>query len=170
MRLAAPAESLEDWRWWPRRVVRSCGEFSVRWFRPQSGLMARGALLVSWAMAAPANDRHVRGYSERTCPPLPPEDGRFDPTSPTSIDLLVLMRSRCAQLRKANHFLAHLALLVGPEALSRPATAQNSLGRGRSPPCAPPSAAARRPAGLRPAGKLRLRRKIEGSTAQDAPH
>ena len=32
------------------------------------------------------NDRHVRGYSETTCPPLPPEDGRFDPTSPTSIN------------------------------------------------------------------------------------
>jgi hypothetical protein len=32
------------------------------------------------------NDRHVRGHSETTCPPLPPEDGRFDPTSPTSID------------------------------------------------------------------------------------
>jgi hypothetical protein len=76
--------------------------------------------------------------SERTCPPLPPEDGRFDPTSPTSIGLSCLTRSRCAQLRKANHFLAHLALLVGPEALSRPATAQNSLGRGRPPPLRPP--------------------------------
>jgi hypothetical protein len=32
------------------------------------------------------NNRHVRGYSETTCPPLPPEDGRFDPTSPASID------------------------------------------------------------------------------------
>ena len=34
------------------------------------------------------------------------------------------------QLPKANHFLAHLALLAGPEALSHPATAQKSLGRG----------------------------------------
>jgi hypothetical protein len=76
---------------------------------------------------------------------------------------LVLMRSRCPQLPKAKHFLAHLALLVGLEALSRPATAQNSLGRGRSPPCAPSCTAARRPAGLRPAEKLRLRRKIEGN-------
>jgi hypothetical protein len=32
------------------------------------------------------NDRHIRGYSERTCPPMPPEDGRFDPTSCTSFD------------------------------------------------------------------------------------
>jgi hypothetical protein len=51
---------------------------------------------------------------------------------------LVLARSRWPELAKANHFLAHLALLVGPEALFRPATAQKSLGRGRSPPCAPP--------------------------------
>jgi hypothetical protein len=36
--------------------------------------------------AIPHNDRHIRGYSERTCPPLPPEDGRFDPTSCTSFD------------------------------------------------------------------------------------
>jgi hypothetical protein len=45
---------------------------------------------------------------------------------------------RPAESRKANHFLAHLALLAGPEALSRPATAQKSLGRGRSPPLRPP--------------------------------
>jgi hypothetical protein len=32
------------------------------------------------------NDRHIRGYSERTCTPLHPEDGRFDPTSCTSFD------------------------------------------------------------------------------------
>jgi hypothetical protein len=53
--------------------------------------------------------------------------------------------SLCLQLPKANQLLAHLALLAGPEALSRPATAQNLLGRGRSPPCAPPCAATRRP-------------------------
>ena len=35
---------------------------------------------------APSNDRHVRGYSDRTCPPLPPKDSRCDPTSCTSID------------------------------------------------------------------------------------
>jgi hypothetical protein len=51
---------------------------------------------------------------------------------------LVLTRSRAAECRKANHFLAHLALLVGPEALSRPATAQKSLGRGPPPPPRPP--------------------------------
>ena len=51
----------------------------------------------------------------------------------------VLTRSRAAECRKANQFSAHLALLVGPEALSHPATAQKSLGRGgRTPPCAPP--------------------------------
>ena len=41
--------------------------------------------------------------------------------------------SLCLQLPKANKILAHLALLVGREALSRPATAQKSLGRGGSP-------------------------------------
>jgi hypothetical protein len=43
---------------------------------------------------------------------------------------------------KANKFLARLALLVGREALSRPATAQKPLGRrGRAtPPCPPPPA------------------------------
>ena len=52
---------------------------------------------------------------------------------------LVLTRSRGAECRKANQFLAYLALLVGPEALSHPANAQKSLGRGgRTPPCAPP--------------------------------
>jgi hypothetical protein len=44
--------------------------------------------------------------------------------------------SLCLQLPKANKILAYLALLVGPEALSRPATAQKSLGRrGRTLPC-----------------------------------
>jgi hypothetical protein len=62
--------------------------------------------------------------------------------------LVVLTRSRPAESRKANQFLAHVALLVGPEALSRPATAQKSLGRGRSPPPAPLRGAR---AGLRPA-------------------
>jgi hypothetical protein len=32
------------------------------------------------------NDRHIRGYSERTCTPLHPEDGRIRPASCTSFD------------------------------------------------------------------------------------
>ena len=27
------------------------------------------------------NNRQIRGFRQTTCPPLPPEDGRFDPTS-----------------------------------------------------------------------------------------
>jgi hypothetical protein len=76
------------------------------------------------------------------------------PNSPCFMHLfrLVLTRSRPAESRKANQFLAHLALLVGPDALSRPATAQKSLWRGRSPPPAPPPAPLRGAlAGLRPA-------------------
>jgi hypothetical protein len=69
----------------------------------------------------------------------------------------VLARSRPTESPKANQFLAHLALLVGPEALSRPATAQKSLGRGAVPP---PGAAARH---LEPQTNLRLRWKMEGS-------
>ena len=67
--------------------------------------------------------------------PIAPQRRPFRPHF-TYLYRLVLTRSRWPELAKANHFLAHLALLVGPEALSRPATAQNSLGRGRSPPCA----------------------------------
>jgi hypothetical protein len=47
---------------------------------------------------------------------------------------LVLTRSRAAECRKANHFLAHLALLVGPETLSRPATAQKLSNCLKYPP------------------------------------
>jgi hypothetical protein len=56
------------------------------------------------------------------------------PNSPCFMHLfrLALTRSRPAESCKANQFLAHVVLLVGPEALSRPATAQKSLGRGRS--------------------------------------
>jgi hypothetical protein len=42
--------------------------------------------------------------------------------------------------------------------------------KNRSPPCAPPCAATRRPAGLRPAGKLCLRRKIKGKQPQSKTH
>jgi hypothetical protein len=51
-------------------------------------------------------------------------------------------------LRKANQYLAHLALLVAPEALSRPLKSKKAPGWGRSPPCARPCAAARRQAEL----------------------
>jgi hypothetical protein len=64
---------------------------------------------------------------------------------------LVLTRSRCAlQLPKANQLLAHLALLVGPEALALPPTQQlrkNRRGGGGADP--PP--ARHLPAGLCPA-------------------
>jgi hypothetical protein len=85
-----------------------------------------------------------------------------------SLFRLVLTRSRCPQLPKANHFLAYLALLAGPEALSHPVTAQNSQGRGRSPTLRPPQrpdAAPRRGDAPppKPKTKLRLRRKIEGN-------
>jgi hypothetical protein len=64
---------------------------------------------------------------------------------------LVLTRSRSPEFPKANQFLAHLALLVGPEALSRPTTAQNSLRPGRPPPYAPHAPLRGALAGLRQA-------------------
>jgi hypothetical protein len=99
-----------------------------------------------------------QGVQRNDMPPIAPRRRPFRPHF-THLYRLVLTRSRASECLKANHFLTYLALLVGPEALSRPATAQNSRGRGRPPPCAAP----RPPAGLCPAGKLRLRRKIEGS-------
>jgi hypothetical protein len=60
----------------------------------------------------------------------------------------------------------------GPAALSRPATAQNSLGRGRS-PLRPPCAAARRPGWAmpspKPKTKPRLLQKIAAVQARRTP-
>jgi hypothetical protein len=85
----------------------------------------------------------------------------------SSLYQLVLTRSRCPQLPKANHFLAYLALLAGPEALSHPVTAQKSLGRGCPPQRPPPRRRAAPWLGYaqpaKPKKKLRLRRKIEGN-------
>jgi hypothetical protein len=79
---------------------------------------------------------------------MPPKAPRRRPFRPhfTYLYRLVLTRSRAAECRKANHFLAHLALLVGPEALSRPATTQNSLGGGGGGPPPPPPPPPRPPA------------------------
>jgi hypothetical protein len=120
---------------------------------PSSGPAAHGATTTE--KSAQSTKRHA--------PHCPPKTAVSTPLHLPLFYRLVLTRSRAAECRKANHFLAHLALLVGPEALSRPATPQTSRGRGRPPPHAPPCAAARCAAGLRPAEKLRLRRKIEGN-------
>jgi hypothetical protein len=61
----------------------------------------------------------------------------------SSLYQLVLTRSRCPQLPTANHLLAYLVLLAGPEALSRPATAQNSPPPLRR--CAQPEAQKKAP-------------------------
>jgi hypothetical protein len=85
--------------------------------------------------------------------------------SRSSLYQLVFTRPRRPQLPKANQFWVYLALLAGPEALSRPATSQKPLGRGRPPPCAPPCAA-RRPGWATPSPKPQKqlrRRKIEGN-------
>jgi hypothetical protein len=71
------------------------------------------------------------------------------------------------------------APLAGPEALSRPATAQKSLGWGRSPPLRPPPAPLRgaRSAGLRPACEAQNKvpptaevGRQRAAAVQDAPH
>jgi len=86
--------------------------------------------------------RIIQQGADQPNPPtdMPPIAPRRRPFRPHFMHLfrLVLTRSRPPESPKATHFLAHLALLVGPEALSHPATAQKSLGRG-----CPPGAAAR---------------------------
>ena len=54
-------------------------------------------------------------------PPIAPRRRPFRPHS-TYLFRLVLARSRCPSVSQASHFLAHLALLVPPEALCSPAT------------------------------------------------
>ena len=53
--------------------------------------------------------------------PIAPQRRPFRPHF-TYLYRLVLTRSRAPECPKANHFSAHLALLVGPDTLSRPAT------------------------------------------------
>jgi hypothetical protein len=72
-----------------------------------------------------------QGVQRKDMHPIAPRRRPFRPHF-MHLFRLALTRSRPAEPRKANHFLAHLALLAGPEALSRPATAQKSL----APPCA----------------------------------
>jgi hypothetical protein len=101
---------------WHRRAPKA--HLELRWVHPQQGA----------DQPNPPTDMHPIAHQRR-------------PFRPHFMHLLrlVLPRSRSAEFRKANHFLAHFALLVGPEALSHPATAQKSLGRGGwTPPCAPP--------------------------------
>jgi hypothetical protein len=87
-----------------------------------------------------------QGGPLKEMPPLAPQRR---PNSPCFMHLFrrVLTRSRCPQLLKANQLLAHLALLVGTEALSLPpSNCAKIAGAGAfPPPCAPPCAAARCP-------------------------
>jgi hypothetical protein len=75
-------------------------------------------------------------------PPSAPQRRPFRPHS-TCLYRLVLTRSRCPQLPKANHLLAHLALLVGPARDPLPSPAQQlrkiRWGGGVPPPAPPPA-------------------------------
>jgi hypothetical protein len=59
--------------------------------------------------------------TERHAPHCTPKTSVLTPL-PTYLFRLVLARSRCPSVSQASHFLAHLALLVPPEALCSPAT------------------------------------------------
>jgi len=88
----------------------------------------------------PPNDMH----------PIAPQRRPFRPHF-TYLYRLVLTRSRAAECRKANHFSAHLALLVGPDTLSRPATTPKlpggaPAGHGWAPRGAQPALNGARPA------------------------
>ena len=82
--------------------------------------------------------------------PIAPQRRPFRPHF-TYLYRLVLTRSRAAECRKANHFSAHLALLVGPDTLSRPATTPKfpggaPAGHGWAPRGAQPALNGARPA------------------------
>jgi hypothetical protein len=120
----------------------------------------RGELASYAGSRSALSENLVRAAQQGADQPNPPTDmspiaPRRRPFRPHFMHLfrLVLTRSRPPESPKATHVLAHLALLVGPEALSHPATAQKSLGRGGwTPPCAPPPAPLRGTwAGQRPA-------------------
>jgi hypothetical protein len=57
--------------------------FMVRVGRPERAQRVFGKAVVSHALT---NKAQISPIHQRTCPPLPPEDGRFDPTSCTSFD------------------------------------------------------------------------------------
>ena len=82
---------------------------------------ARGALL----RESPAVIEHQQPKNQPTPPnvmhPIAPRRRPFRPQF-TYLFRLVLARSRCPSVSQASHFLAHLALLVPPEALCSPAT------------------------------------------------
>jgi hypothetical protein len=46
----------------------------------------RGVNTLSIPCGSKYNNQKISPLHRTTCPPLPPKDGRFDPTSPTSID------------------------------------------------------------------------------------
>ena len=82
--------------------------------------------------------------------PIAPQRRPFRPHF-TYLHRLVLTRSRAAECRKANHFSAHLALLVCPDTLSRPATTPKfpggaPAGHGWAPQGAQPALCGARPA------------------------
>jgi hypothetical protein len=105
------------------------------------------------------NDRHIRACAisghlsrdnERTCTPLHPKDGRFDPNSPIDMPLSArLDEISLPPAAQSEQFLAHFALLVAPEAFSRPLKSQKAGGLGRPPPPPPPAPRGVPPAPLR---------------------
>jgi hypothetical protein len=83
------------------------------------------------------------GGSQRKCTPKPPPGSAFPPPF-MHLYRLVFSKSRCLWPSLSDLFFGPFGLLVLLEGLYSPLKSKKSLGRGRSPPCTPPSAAARR--------------------------
>jgi hypothetical protein len=79
-----------------------------------------------------------QGVQRKDMHPIAPRRRPFRPHF-TYLHRLVLTRSRCAQLRKVNHFFAHLALLIGrPRDPLPPSNCAKFAGAGSFPPLRPP--------------------------------
>ena len=89
------------------------------------------------------NNPEIRGGSQTKCPPKPPPGSALPPPF-MHLYRLVFSKSRCLWPSLSDLFFGPFGLLVLLEGLYSPLKSKKSLGRGRSPPCTPPSAAARR--------------------------
>ena len=89
------------------------------------------------------NSPEIRGGSQTKCPPKPPPGSALPPPF-MHLYRLVFSKSRCLWPSLSDLFFGPFGLLVLLEGLYSPLKSKKTLGRGRSPPCTPPSAAARR--------------------------
>jgi hypothetical protein len=137
------------WRHWNE----ICHTSFYSLLRPPPASQRRGSRQRCHARGTTPNDRHIRGYSERTCPPLPPgktaESALLHSPLSTRLDEISLPLSVSQSEPTFGPF--------GPPGRPRgplpPSNCAKIAGAGASPPPAPPPAPLRgaRLAGPRPA-------------------